>query len=85
MANEEHVDGAHREVTPSAELAEIVGRDPLPRTEVTSRVWDYIKQNGLQDDADGRQINADDKLKAVVGDARIDMFTLTERVNDHLS
>lgn len=82
---EEHVDGAHRDVTPSDALAQIVGSDPLPRTEVTSRIWDYIKQRGLQDEEDGRQIIADDTLMAVTGERRIDMFTLTRRVSEHLS
>ena len=72
-------------VTPSPELAEIVGNDPIPRTEVTKRLWDYIKKNGLQDPANKRTINADAKLKAVFdGKDKVDMFEMTKLVGKHL-
>jgi chromatin remodeling complex protein RSC6 len=72
--------------TPSAVLAEIIGAKPLPRTEVTKKVWAYIKKNGLQDAKQKRVINADDKLKAVFGGkSKVDMFEMTKLVNKHLS
>ena len=70
---------------PDDKLAAIVGKDPLPRTEVTKRVWDYIRQNNLQDPKDKRTIRADDKLKAVFdGKDSVTMFELTKLVNAHL-
>ncbi len=72
--------------TPSAQLAEIVGDKPLPRTEVTSKVWSYIKKHGLQDKVNRRNINADDKLKAVFGGKKtVSMFEMTKLVSAHLS
>ncbi len=82
--------GAHRPafmrpMTPSAALSAIVGASPLPRTEVTKKIWDYIKANGLQDAANKRMINADDKLKAVFdGKSQVSMFEMTKLVNAHL-
>ena len=71
---------------PSAMLAEIVGAKPLPRTEVTSKVWAYIKKHDLQDAKNRKQINADDKLKAVFGGKKsVDMFEMTKLVSKHLS
>ena len=73
-------------MTPSDTLAEIVGAKPLPRTEVTSKVWAYIKKHGLQDTKDKKQINADDKLKAVFGGKKsVNMFEMTKLVSKHLS
>ena len=73
-------------MTPSATLAEIVGAKPLPRTEVTSKVWAYIKKNGLQDSKNRRQINADAKLAAVFGGKKsVNMFEMTKLVSKHLS
>ena len=72
-------------LTPSAALAAIVGANPLPRTEVTKKIWDYIKKNKLQDSANKRMINADDKLKAVFGGKKqVSMFEMTKLVNAHL-
>ncbi len=72
-------------LTPSAELAAVVGNAAIPRTEVVKKVWDYIKANKLQDAANKRMINADDKLKAVFGGkAQVSMFELTKLVNGHL-
>jgi len=72
-------------VTPSGPLADVVGPDPIPRTEVTKRLWDYIKKNGLQDASNKRMINADAKLQAVFGGkAKIDMFEMTKLVGAHL-
>ncbi|MFC7651060.1 SWIB/MDM2 domain-containing protein [Pseudoduganella danionis] len=72
-------------MTPSAALAAVVGAAPLPRTEVTKKVWDYIKKLDLQDPANRRMINADDKLKAVFGGkAQVSMFEMTKLISDHL-
>ena len=73
-------------MTPSSALAAIVGALPLPRTEVTKKVWDYIKKNNLQDAKNKRMINADDKLKAVFGGKKqVSMFEMTKLVSGHLS
>jgi upstream activation factor subunit UAF30 len=74
-----------RPVTPSATLAAVVGAKPMPRTEVTKKLWGYIKKNGLQDKKNRRQINADDNLKAVFGGkASVNMFAMTKLVSKHL-
>ena len=74
-----------RPVTPSATLAEIVGSKPIPRTEVTKKLWAYIKKNGLQDKTNRRMINADGALKAVFGGkASVNMFDMTKLVGKHL-
>jgi chromatin remodeling complex protein RSC6 len=73
-------------MTPSAELGAVIGSKPLPRTEATKKIWDYIKKNGLQDAKNKRQINADDKLKAVFGGKKsVTMFEMTALVSKHLS
>lgn len=70
---------------PSESLAKIVGSKPLPRTEVTKRVWAYIKKHGLQDKVNKRQINADENLKEVFGGKKsVNMFEMTKLVNKHL-
>ena len=72
-------------VTPSDMLAEVVGSKPIPRTEVTKKLWAYIKKNGLQDKKNKRMINADDKLKAVFGGkSSVNMFAMTKLVSKHL-
>ena len=72
-------------VKPDAALAAIVGEKPLPRTELTKKLWDYIKKNGLQDKKVKTQINADDKLKPVLGGKKsVSMFELTKLVSEHL-
>ncbi|WP_426115017.1 SWIB/MDM2 domain-containing protein [Massilia sp. PWRC2] len=72
-------------MTPSDTLAAVVGATPLPRTEVTKKVWEYIKKLDLQDAANRRMINADDKLKAVFGGkAQVSMFEMTKLISDHL-
>ena len=74
-----------KEMTPSDKLAAVVGNKPLPRTEVTKKVWDYIKAQNLQDAANRRMINADDKLKAVfVGKEQVSMFEMTKLISNHL-
>jgi len=69
---------------PSAALAEIVGAEPLPRTEVTKRLWDYIKGHNLQNPANKRNILCDAKLKAVMGKDEVTMFEMTGLVGKHL-
>lgn len=67
-------------------LAAVVGNKPIPRTEVTKKLWQYIKKNNLQDKVQRRQINADDKLKAVFGGrAQVSMFEMTKLVSKHLT
>jgi chromatin remodeling complex protein RSC6 len=74
-----------RPVTPSAALAEVVGAKPIPRTEVTKKLWAYIKKNGLQDKKNRRMINADDALKPIFGaKAQVSMFDMTKLVGKHL-
>ena len=70
---------------PSKELAAIVGADPLPRSEVVSKVWEYIKKNKRQDAINRRLINADEKLRAVFGGkGKVSMFEMTKLVSGHL-
>ena len=72
-------------LTPSAMLALVVGASPLPRTEVTKKIWDYIKKNKLQDAVNRRLINADEKLRAVFGGkGKVSMFEMTKLVSNHL-
>jgi upstream activation factor subunit UAF30 len=74
-----------RPVTPSATLAPIVGAKPMPRTEVTKKLWGYIKKNGLQDKKKRTQINADASLKLVFnGKSRVSMFEMTKLVSRHV-
>ena len=72
-------------MTPTAILAAVIGDKPAPRTEVTKKIWDYIKKNKLQDAINRRMINADEKLKAVFGGKKqVSMFEMTKLVNAHL-
>ncbi|HYT65965.1 MAG TPA: SWIB/MDM2 domain-containing protein [Vicinamibacterales bacterium] len=72
-------------MTPSPALSEVVGSKPIPRTEVTKKLWAYIKKNKLQDQKNKRNIKADDNLKAVFGGkAMVNMFEMTKLVNKHL-
>ena len=73
-------------MTPSAALAAVIGGNAMPRTEVTKKIWAYIKRNNLQDSKNRRNINADDKLKGVFGGKKqVSMFEMTKLVNKHLS
>lgn len=73
-------------MTPSPVLGAVVGTSPLPRTEVTKKIWEYIKKNKLQDEANKRNINADEKLKAVFGGKKqVSMFEMTKLISGHLS
>jgi upstream activation factor subunit UAF30 len=77
--------GLMKAVQPSAELAAIVGNTPLPRTEITKRLWDYIKEHGLQDARNKRMINADAKLRPVLGgQEQVSMFDLPKLVSHHV-
>jgi chromatin remodeling complex protein RSC6 len=70
----------------SPELAEVVGKGPLPRSQVVKKLWAYIKKNGLQDKKNKRNINADESLKAVFGGKKVvNMFEMTKLVSKHLS
>ncbi|HUQ18494.1 MAG TPA: SWIB/MDM2 domain-containing protein [Gemmatimonadaceae bacterium] len=72
-------------MTPSAQLAPVVGSSPLPRTEVTKKLWAYIRRKGLQDSKNRRMINADDNLRPVFGGSKqVSMFEMTRLVNKHL-
>jgi chromatin remodeling complex protein RSC6 len=72
-------------MTPSAQLAPVVGSAPLPRTEVTKKLWAYIRRKGLQDSKNRRMINADDNLRPVFGGTKqVSMFEMTRLVNKHL-
>ena len=72
-------------VNVSADLEAVVGKGPMTRAQVTSKVWDHIKKEGLQDSKDKRMINPDAKLGAVIGNAQISMFKMTAAVSKHLS
>jgi upstream activation factor subunit UAF30 len=72
-------------MTPSPALSEVIGAKPVPRTEVTKKLWAYIKKNGLQDQKNRRMIKADDSLKPVFGGkAQVNMFEMTKLVSKHL-
>src|SRR5665647_512845 len=72
-------------MTPSAALGAVIGAKAMPRTEVTKKIWDYIKKNKLQDAKNRRMINADDKLKDVFGGKKqVSMFEMTKLVSRHL-
>ena len=71
-------------MTPSPALAAIIGATPVPRTEVTKKVWEYIKKHNLQDAAKRTMINADAKLKEIFKQAQVSMFEMTKLINSHL-
>lgn len=72
-------------VTLSGDLENVIGKGPMTRAQVTSKVWEYIKAHSLQDSKDKRQINPDAKLAAVIGNDQISMFKMTAAVSKHLS
>ena len=72
-------------MTPSSSLAAIIGDRPVPRTEVTKKVWEYIKKNNLQDATKRTMINADAKLKEIFKKGQVSMFEMTKLINGHLS
>jgi len=73
-----------RPMQPSGELANVVGSSPMPRTEVTKKLWGYIKRKGLQDSKNRRMINADENLRPIFGRGQVSMFEMTRLVNKHL-
>jgi upstream activation factor subunit UAF30 len=74
-----------RPMQPDSKLAAIVGSKPIPRSEITKKVWDYIKKNGLQDKKKRTMINADDNMRAVFGGkGQVSMFEMTKLVNQHM-
>jgi len=77
--------GLSRPVQPSADLAAITGSDPLPRSQVVSKMWDYIRSNKLQNPENKREILADDKLKKIFGTDRCSMFEMNKHLSRHLS
>jgi upstream activation factor subunit UAF30 len=84
-AGSKQAQGLQKAVKPSPELAAIVGREPLPRTEITKKLWDYIKAHGLQDARNKRQINADATLEPIFGGkTSISMFELAKLVSQHV-
>ena len=76
--------GLARPVQPSSDLAKITGSDPLPRSEIVSKMWDHIKKNNLQNPENKREIVADDKLRAVFGTDRVSMFEMNKHISNHV-
>jgi chromatin remodeling complex protein RSC6 len=77
--------GFAKPMTLSPELEAVIGAGPLPRSEVTKKIWEYIKKHDLQNPANKRNILADDKLKAIFGKDEVTMFEMTKLVSGHLS
>ena len=71
-------------LTPSAALGAVVGSAPLPRTEIVSKLWTYSKKHKLQDSANKRMVNADDKLKAIFGKSQVSMFEMAGLIGKHV-
>ena len=85
MATAPKTGGIHAPVQPSPELAEIVGKDKLPRSEVVSKMWKYIKENNLQNPENKREIIADAKLKPIFGVDKCTMFEMNKLLSKHMS
>ena len=83
MANAQQ-SGLQRPVTPSKDLAEITGSDPLPRSQMVKKVWDHIKANNLQNPENKREIVADDKLRAIFGKGKVSMFEMNKHLSNHV-
>jgi upstream activation factor subunit UAF30 len=78
--------GLAQKVQPDAQLARVVGSQPMTRSEITKKVWDYVKKNGLQDKQNRRMINADDAMRPIFnGQNQVSMFEMTKLVNQHVS
>ena len=84
MAEKKAGKGLMKEVQPSKELAAVIGSDPMPRTQVTKKLWEYIKKHNLQDASNRRNINADDNLRPIFGKDQVSMFEMTKLVSKHL-
>lgn len=76
--------GIHAPIQPSAELGAIVGTDKLPRSEVISKIWTYIKSNNLQNPENKREIVADDKLRKIFGKDKVTMFEMNKHLSGHM-
>jgi chromatin remodeling complex protein RSC6 len=76
--------GLQRPVTPSKDLAEITGADPLPRSQMVKKVWDHIKANNLQNPENKREILADDKLRKIFGKDKVSMFEMNKHLSNHV-
>ena len=77
-------DGIHKPVQPSADLAAAVGEGPMPRSQIVSKMWEYIKAHDLQDAKDKRQINADAKLEKIFGKKQVSMFEMNKHISAHV-
>ncbi|WP_439532825.1 SWIB/MDM2 domain-containing protein [Polymorphobacter sp.] len=84
MAETKKLDGLQKPMTPSADLAAIVGKDPLPRGQVVSKMWEYIKKHDLQNPANKREILADGPLKKIFGKDSCSMFEMNKHISKHL-
>lgn len=84
MTKEKKNSAFMRPVNITDDLAKIVGHGPLPRTEITKKVWDYIKKHKLQDQKNKRMINPDNELGKVIGTQQIDMFKMTSKISKHI-
>ena len=85
MTTEKNPTALAKPVKLSQALEEVIGKGPMPRSEVTKKIWAYIKKNELQDNKDRRSINPDAKLAKVLGAAQINMFKMTAEVSKHLT
>ena len=84
MATGKNLNALQKPLTPSADLAKVVGADPLSRGETVAKIWDYIKKNNLQNPANKREILADDKLSKVFGKDKVTMFEMNKYLAQHL-
>ena len=84
MAETKARGGIAKPVTPSPELAEIVGKNDLPRSEIVSKMWDHIKKNNLQNPENKREILADDKLEKIFGAKKVTMFEMNKHISKHV-
>jgi len=84
MAKEKKSSALMKPVEISDALAAVVGKGPMPRTQITKNVWKYIHENGLQDTNDKRCINPDAKLGKILGSEKINMFQMTKKINEHI-
>jgi chromatin remodeling complex protein RSC6 len=85
MAETKKLDGLQKPMTPSADLAVIVGKAPLARGQVVSKMWEYIKKHNLQNPANKREILADANLKKIFGKDSCSMFEMNKHISKHLS
>lgn len=84
MAETKARGGIAKPVTPSPELAKIVGKDELPRSEIVSKMWEYIKKHNLQNPENKREILADDTLKPIFGADKVTMFEMNKHISKHV-